>query len=294
MLAHQGASVHPVFTACAAAISTPCVKPHVLRCTLSPLAQEPNFHATYVQLVDKWGERRMRDTLVQTTVHYIKASVHACCRAGGLLALHYCTCAWMAGSGFQAGSLMRLADTPPSSRGTSPAAAGDAGQRQAEDHHQRAHAAQEPGRLAGQAHAGQQPAGAAGAAGGSACGGAAACGASWVLVCSLPPCQLAAAPSSPPAALPTPLLSAEAPGCEADHPGGVRAGQDAGGAVLCAHAAGARHGLQGAAAAGERLGSLPRWMCWRESWQDGLEALAFKRGLRADAKSHVGYMFTIT
>ena len=44
-----------------------------------------------------------------------------------------------------------------------------------------------------------------------------------------------------------------------------------------------------------RQGSgLPRWMCWRESWQDGLEALAFKRGLRADAKSHVGYMFTIT
>lgn len=37
-------------------------------------AQEPNFHHTYVQLVDRWGERRMRDTLVQTTVHYIKAS----------------------------------------------------------------------------------------------------------------------------------------------------------------------------------------------------------------------------
>lgn len=36
--------------------------------------QEPNFHHTYVQLVDRWGERRMRDTLVQTTVHYIKAS----------------------------------------------------------------------------------------------------------------------------------------------------------------------------------------------------------------------------
>lgn len=99
--------------------------------------------------------------------------------------------------------------------------------------------------------------------------------------CCRPPC-----PSRP--------LPAEAPGREGHHPGGVRAGQDAGGAVLCAHAAGARHGLQGAAAAGERLGSLPRWMCWRESWQDGLEALAFKRGLRADAKSHVGYMFTIT
>lgn len=39
-----------------------------------PSAQEPNFHATYVQLVDRWGERSMRDTLVQTTVHYIKAS----------------------------------------------------------------------------------------------------------------------------------------------------------------------------------------------------------------------------
>lgn len=38
----------------------------------SQLLQEPNFHGTYVLLVDKWGEREMRDTLVSTTVHYIK------------------------------------------------------------------------------------------------------------------------------------------------------------------------------------------------------------------------------
>ncbi len=35
------------------------------------MPQEPNFHATYVLLVDKWGERQMRDLLVGTTVHYI-------------------------------------------------------------------------------------------------------------------------------------------------------------------------------------------------------------------------------
>lgn len=43
--------------------------------------QEPNFHATYVLLVDKWGERRMRDTLVETTVHYIKVSCSVGCAA---------------------------------------------------------------------------------------------------------------------------------------------------------------------------------------------------------------------
>ncbi|KAL4458253.1 hypothetical protein ABPG75_013118 [Micractinium tetrahymenae] len=40
-------------------------------------AQEPNFHNTYVLLVDKWGERKMRDTLVSTTVHYIKVMLRS-------------------------------------------------------------------------------------------------------------------------------------------------------------------------------------------------------------------------
>ena len=44
----------------------PCAMPAL------PALQEPNFHATYVSLVDKWGERELRDMLVGTTVHYIK------------------------------------------------------------------------------------------------------------------------------------------------------------------------------------------------------------------------------
>ena len=37
-----------------------------------PPVQEPNFHNTYVLLVARWGERPLRDTLVLTTMHYIR------------------------------------------------------------------------------------------------------------------------------------------------------------------------------------------------------------------------------
>lgn len=40
-------------------------------------AQEPNFHSTYVSLCEKWGERVMRDTLVNTTVHYIQVMLRS-------------------------------------------------------------------------------------------------------------------------------------------------------------------------------------------------------------------------
>lgn len=35
-------------------------------------AQEPNFHAVYVMLVEKWGDRSLRQNLVTITVHYCK------------------------------------------------------------------------------------------------------------------------------------------------------------------------------------------------------------------------------
>ena len=62
--------------------------------------------------------------------------------------------------------------------------------------------------------------------------------------CPAPCLRACLQPSDQPCPAPPPRPPpAEAHRLEADHPGGVRAGQDAGGAVLCAHAVGASHGL---------------------------------------------------
>jgi hypothetical protein len=38
-------------------------------------AQEPNFHLTYVDLVEKWNERKLTDLFIRTTVHYVKVMI---------------------------------------------------------------------------------------------------------------------------------------------------------------------------------------------------------------------------
>lgn len=40
-------------------------------------AQEPNFHPVYVLLVDKWGDKVLRQILVSITVHYCKVMLHS-------------------------------------------------------------------------------------------------------------------------------------------------------------------------------------------------------------------------
>lgn len=35
-------------------------------------AQEPNFHAVYVSVAEKWNDKKLKDIFVRTTIHYLK------------------------------------------------------------------------------------------------------------------------------------------------------------------------------------------------------------------------------
>ena len=43
----------------------------------SAALQEPNFHGTYVQLVEKWADRELRQLFVNTTMHYVKVMLNS-------------------------------------------------------------------------------------------------------------------------------------------------------------------------------------------------------------------------
>ena len=38
------------------------------------LLQEPNFHAVYVAVSEKWNDRKLRDIFIKTTIHYLKVA----------------------------------------------------------------------------------------------------------------------------------------------------------------------------------------------------------------------------
>lgn len=37
--------------------------------------QEPNFHGVYAAVSEKWNDKKLKDTFVKTTIHYLKVGL---------------------------------------------------------------------------------------------------------------------------------------------------------------------------------------------------------------------------